>query len=257
VAYINIDGVKIYYATNRRSWKKATDKQLIFVHGAGGDHRTWVYQMSYFRGQYAVYAVDLPGHGFSGGEGFSEIEKYADFIKKFLIVLGLKDSILIGHSMGGAIILMVALNPIEHLKGLVLVGSGARLRVNPMFLEKFKEINEESAELFCKYAFAEECDKNLIDASKEMIYRTKSEVFYNDFVACDKFDIMQELYRIEVPVLVIGSTEDKMTPLKYSEYLNKNIKGSELSIIEGAGHMLMMEKYKEVNQAIGNWLRKF
>lgn len=257
MAYIGIEGVRIYYATNRRSWKKEDKMQLVFVHGAGGDHRTWVYQVSYFRKKFAVYAIDLPGHGFSDGSGYADIESYAEFVNKFLITLGLRESILVGHSMGGAIIQAIGLNLIKHVKGLVLVGTGAKLRVNPLFIEKFKVVNEESAELFCKYAFAEGCDKVLIDSSKEMILKTNSDVFYNDFIACDKFDLMNEVERIDLPVLILGSSEDKMTPLKYSEYLHNRIKNSVLSIIEGAGHMLMMEKPDLVNREIEGWLKKF
>lgn len=257
MAYIGIEGVRIYYATNRRSWKKEDRMQLVFVHGAGGDHRTWIYQMSYFRKKSAIYAIDLPKHGFSDGSGYANIESYAEFVKKFLITLGLRESILVGHSMGGAIIQMIGLNPIKHVKGLVLIGTGAKLRVNPLFLEKFKVVNEESAELFCEYAFAGDCEKELIDSSKEMVLKTNSEVFYNDFIACNKFDLMTEVERIDLPVLILGSTEDKMTPLKYSEYLHNKIKNCVLSVIEGAGHMLMMEKPDLVNRAIENWLKKF
>ncbi len=257
MAYIIIEDIRIYYATNKKSWKKGENKQLVLVHGAGGDHRCWVYQMSYFRKNYEVYAVDLPGHGFSGGKGYSDIESYSEFIKKFLIILGLKNSILIGHSMGGAIIQIIGLNPIEHVKGLILVGTGAKLKVNPTFLEKFKEINDESVELFCRNAFAENASKELIDSSKEMILNTRSEVFYNDFIACDKFNIMNEVKNINVPALILGSTADKMTPMKYSEYLNKEIKNSVIKVIPDAGHMLMMEKPELVNKAIEDWLSNY
>jgi pimeloyl-ACP methyl ester carboxylesterase len=255
MAYITIDEEKIYYATNRQSWKEESRTKLIFIHGAGGDHRVWVYQAEYFRKEYGIYSLDLPGHGFSRGTGSATIEEYAHFVKQFLTILGLKQSILVGHSMGGAIVQKVALDPIPHLKGIVLVGTGAKLRVNPVLLEKFKNINEESAGLFCKYSFAENVEAELLDKAKEMIMNTPSTIFYNDFVACDNFDVLNEVSRISFPALIIGATQDQMTPLKYSQYLQQRIPHSHLSVIENAGHMMMMENPPQLNRAIEDWLK--
>ncbi|OGF68108.1 MAG: hypothetical protein A2Y62_05595 [Candidatus Fischerbacteria bacterium RBG_13_37_8] len=228
---------------------------MIFIHGAGGDHRVWVYQAEYFRKEYGIYSLDLPGHGFSKGTGSVTIEEYAHFVKQFLTVLGLKQSILVGHSMGGAIVQTVALDPIPHLKGIILVGTGAKLRVSPLFLEKFKNINEESASLFCKYSFAENVQPELLDKAIEMIMNTPATIFYNDFVACDNFDVLNEVNRISLPALIIGAAQDQMTPLKYSQYLQQQICNSQFAIIENAGHMMMMENPSQFNQVIEAWLK--
>ena len=68
------------------------------------------------------------------GEGEEEIERYAEHVHSFLKVLGLEKIFLAGHSMGGAIVQAMALSHPEMIKGIVLVGTGARLKVFPMIL---------------------------------------------------------------------------------------------------------------------------
>lgn len=256
MAYINLENNKIYYATNRKSWKTESGLQLVFIHGAGGDHRVWIYQIEHFRTKYSYYALDLPGHGFSKGDGLTAIDAYAHFVSKFIVTLGLKESILIGHSMGGAIAQIMALKYSTHIKGTVLVGTGARLKVSPFFLEKFKNINSETAELFCKYAFAQNTANEIILKATEMILHTPSEVFHNDFIACNNFDSMDELKHIHLPALIIGASHDQLTPLKYSKYLHEQITFSQLITVENAGHMMMLENPMVVNQTIDKWLEE-
>ena len=76
-----------------------------------------------------------------------------------------------------------------------------------------------------------------------------------DYAACNGFDVMGELGRLAVPALVVVGSEDRMTPVKYSQYLHEHLRGSRLTIIPGAGHLAMAEKPAETNAAIGEFLR--
>ena len=69
-------------------------------------------------------------------------------------------------------------------------------------------------------------------------------------LACSKFDLTGELKKINAPVLVICGTEDKMTPPASSEQIAAGIAGAKLVLIEGAGHMVMMEKPAAFNDAL-------
>jgi pimeloyl-ACP methyl ester carboxylesterase len=77
---------------------------------------------------------------------------------------------------------------------------------------------------------------------------------HDDFAACDKFDVMDELAGIGCPTLVLCGGDDKLTPAKYARYLRDNIPGAELAIIPQAGHMVMMERPSLVNDAIERFL---
>ncbi len=76
-------------------------------------------------------------------------------------------------------------------------------------------------------------------------------VLYGDYLACDRFDVMAELDKINVPTLIMCGDEDQLTPVKYSQFLLERIKGSRLEILPGAGHMLMMEAAELFNEKIG------
>jgi pimeloyl-ACP methyl ester carboxylesterase len=79
-------------------------------------------------------------------------------------------------------------------------------------------------------------------------------VLLNDFLCCDKFDIMDKVQNIELPTMVLCGTEDVMTPVKYARYLADRVAGSTTVIIDGGTHMVFIEKPKEVNQAIEKFL---
>jgi pimeloyl-ACP methyl ester carboxylesterase len=82
-------------------------------------------------------------------------------------------------------------------------------------------------------------------------------VTYSDFFICDKFDVLEKIELISVPCLIIVGRQDKLTPIKYSEFSHNKITQSDLQIIEDAGHMVMIEKPKEVNEAIRKFIIKY
>jgi pimeloyl-ACP methyl ester carboxylesterase len=83
----------------------------------------------------AVYALDLPGHGASPGPSASDISAYSELVRDFVDALELPWFLLAGHSMGGAIALDFALAYAYRLAAIMVVGSGARMRVAPQLLE--------------------------------------------------------------------------------------------------------------------------
>ena len=80
--------------------------------------------------------------------------------------------------------------------------------------------------------------------------RVAPQTLYDDFAAGDALDIMDRAGQIPVPALVICGLEDRLTPPKYSSYLAENIIGAALRWIEGAGHMVMVEKPEHVAKAV-------
>jgi pimeloyl-ACP methyl ester carboxylesterase len=80
------------------------------------------------------------------------------------------------------------------------------------------------------------------------------EVLYGDFLACNRFDLREEVERIDLPTLVICGREDELTPVSYSEFLHRRIKGAALEIIPDAGHMVMMEAPDPFNRAVRDFV---
>ena len=245
---VDVNGVPIFYV--RRLGGK---HKLVFVHGAGGSHQIWLHQVNALR-QVNAYAPDLPGHGRSGNEGRGSIGEYGDLIIAFLDVLGIEKAVISGHSMGGAIALDLALRYPERTGGLVLVCTGARLRVTPLILDGIRQDFQGTVSLIGQFAYGPNAPPEVVRLGQEQMARTPTEVLYHDFAACDAFDVRDRLAEIHCPTLVISATADRLTPLKYGDYLQKHITGARLTVIEDAGHMVMLERPMQVTQAIQDFL---
>ena len=106
------------------------DPTLFFIHGAGGNAAIWDEQAAYFRGRHPVYRVELPGHGGSTASGEEKIGDYANRVRVVLEGgFSSRPYVLVGHSMGGGIVLDLALDPPPGVEGVVLVATGAKLAV--------------------------------------------------------------------------------------------------------------------------------
>jgi pimeloyl-ACP methyl ester carboxylesterase len=224
---------------------------IIFVHGSGSCGDIWRYQTEYFPGS---HAVNLPGHPY--GQALQSVEECVEWLNEYIQGKGFKDVALTGHSFGGAIALMYALTYPQELKGVIIIGSGARLRVHPMFLipcekaikgntQKWYELVEEM------YGLAPE------DYKREMVEKQKAigpAVMLNDFLCCDKFDIMDRVHEIKVPTLIICGESDVMTPAKFADYLGARIANSKVVVIPETSHFVLAEKPEAVNKAIQDFL---
>ena len=226
---------------------------LVFIHGAGGSRLIWDRQVVELSGAYRVTAVDLPGHGRSGPPGRRTIGEYAVDVATYLTKAGSWPAVLVGHSMGGAIALTVALEQPELVSGLVLVSTGARLRVSPVVLEGLVNDSEAAMKLINDFAFGPDAGARLREVGESAIRKAGPETLLGDLRACDAFDAMGRLSSVGVPALVICGTEDRLTPIKYAGFLASGIPGARLETVDGAGHMVMLERPAAVSQAIGQF----
>ncbi len=249
--YVTVAGERTFYALYQGDLRGK--RHLVLVHGAGGSHLDWPAPLRRLGGA-NVYALDLPGHGRSEGAGRSSIAAYRDFLLAFLDALGLEKAIVVGHSMGGAVALDFALHYMDRLAGLILVGTGARLRVLPAILTGLLTDFEATVDLIVSYAFGPSASEQLKRLGHQRLLRTPSQVLHGDYAACDTFDVMERLGEIRCPTLVIGGTADMLTPPKYSVYLRDNISGAELVLVDGAGHMAMLEKPEVVAKAVSEFI---
>ena len=227
---------------------------LVMVHGAGGRAQIWQNQIVLLDESINALALDLPGHGNTAGNGRSLISEYAQWLVDIVKKVFDSPIFLMGHSMGGAIVQEVALTSPRSLEGIILVGTGARLKVAPMFLDGLLNNFEQTLEAVMGFAYAPGTARSLIEQGKEIMIGTGSKVVYNDFLACDRFDSRQALVQIHHPCLVLCGEKDKLAPLKLSVALKENIEGSTLKIIPDAGHMVMIERYVEMNEAVQDFV---
>lgn len=224
---------------------------LIFIHGSGDSSLAWHYQIQAFP---QAKAVDLPGH--PQGEPCSSIEQYAEWLNDYILRNKYEPAILAGHSMGGAIAQMHALKYPENTTALILIGTGARLRVDPALLSMIGDgiANPEKWFNDLVKPFYKDIPAEAKEPILKRIKENGAKVQLNDLLCCDKFDIMDEVEQIKVPTLIICGSKDIMTPPKYSSYLASKINGAKLVVVDEAGHLVFSEKPQAVNQAIGEFL---
>ncbi len=236
-------------------WPLDPDKStLIFVHGSGGSSVLWQSQVEALADRVNTLALDLPGHGRSQGPGLERIEDYADAVSEFIESMEVPNVIPCGLSLGGGIVLQLLLDHPARIRAGVLVSTGARLRVMPLIFETIQNDFNAYVESMGTSSVSPKTDPEKIAPLTEATARCRPEVILGDFRACDSFDVMSRVDSIEVPVLVVTSEDDRLTPPKYGAYLEERIRGARRSHIMDAGHLVPMEKPEEVNQAITEFL---
>jgi len=227
--------------------------KLVFVHGSGGMGDLWQFQRQYFKD---ADTVDLPGH--PEGKLCTSINEYTAWLHRYIEKNGYKNVVLVGHSLGGGIALSYALSYPEDLAGIVLIGSGARLRVLPQILEAIKDrLNDKQGWLNdIVIPFHATLDAKTRDALLPKLAAIGPAAQLNDLLCCDKFDVMDKIGSIRTPALAIVGDQDTMTPVKYAQYMAKNMPDCRLAVIEGATHIVFLEKPEAVNKAIEGFLKE-
>lgn len=232
---------------------------IVFIHGSGDTARIWRPQLDYFGPSRAI-AIDLPGHGERADSLPSDagVQEYARAAYEIVVnELKLDHPIIAGHSLGGAIALMMALDyGTTELGGLILIGTGARLRVLPELLATAQTTPQKATLQLKAMSIAPTTPVTMPAELMNEQVTPGPNVLYRDLAACNSFDYMTRISEISLPTLIICGAEDRSTPVKYSQYLHDHISGSTLRIIPNAGHYVFREQPEAVNHAIEEWLQQ-
>ncbi|HEY7094332.1 MAG TPA: alpha/beta hydrolase [Ktedonobacterales bacterium] len=227
---------------------------LVFVHGSGDSAKSWARVIAALPDIPCV-ALDLPGHGAlieQPGPGAMSVGNYAAFVRAEIEHRVLTGARVIGHSLGGAIALQLALDAPDLVGGVGLVGTGARLRVLPDLLAAAQTDQVVAQPQLTGFGFAPGHE-----AARERFLREMEPVapgtLYRDLAACDAFDCRDQLERITCPALIVVGTEDHLTPPKYATYLYDHLSQATLVEIAGAGHYLQHEAPEELAVALRDW----
>jgi len=250
---VSVNGRQISYWTGRRGILEGRET-VLFIHGAGGGQYSWSYQKVFFEKEFNPIIIELPGHGESEGAGEQEVARYAEHVEAFLKALGLLKTFLVGHSMGGAIVQTLALSHPGMINGIVLVGTGARLKVLPMILNGIKDDFEETVQKINQMAYSRKAPPTLIERGAAEMLQSRAEILYGDYLACDRFDLMNEIKKIGLPTLIVCGEDDQLAPVKYSQFLHDRIKGSKMEILPEAGHKVMIETPQLFNEKIKEFI---
>lgn len=262
----SFDGTKIWYQINR---KKESNLFLLFIHGWANNFTAWKEEESFFRKKgYSTINLDLRGHGKS--EKPEDKKQYSlDCFTKDIHSIIKKEKIdnfiLVGHSMGG----MIALDYFKHysrqnkIKGMVLCNTSyknplddARNRKYSNMIKRIlRYINSKDYKNRDEFFVKREIDLNEFRGSSDfsIFFKGLKNASIKSVLSCleamGRFNLGGVLHKVNVPVLVIYGSEDKIIPLKYSFRLYLTIKGAQIRFVRKGSHQVnitnpeLVEKY--------------
>ena len=238
---------------------RANAQRVIYVHGTGCNARVFKSHLTKLSVDHEIVALDLPGHGKSSGNGFRSAVEHAFYVGALAEHLGWSSCIVAGHSLGGGIALATAVYFPKIVSGLILIDTGARLRVSPKVIEFARRValRDEPAKVDSRFGYAQSTPQSIVDTVNAINVGCDPKVIYKDWIADDSFDFMNRLGSIDVPTLAICGKEDPLTPLKYHEYLRDNLADCELITIGDAGHWPFVEQPLAFDKAILKFLDRF
>jgi pimeloyl-ACP methyl ester carboxylesterase len=228
---------------------------IVLVHGAGMDHTAWHNQTrSLAHTGLAAVAPDLPGHGRSEGPAPTTVEEMAVWTVALLDVLGLERTSLAGHSMGSLVALEVAATHPERVERLVLTGASGAMGVHPDLLAAADDDLALAARFISGWSFGGRGRMGghprsgtwLRGAGIHLVEASPPGTLAAGLRACLAYPGLERAALVEAPALVIAGTADRMTPPEASARLAATLPGGRLVELEGAGHLAMAERPREV-----------
>lgn len=261
---IRLNNHVAYAATGREDLVPGLTN-IVFIHGAGLDHTVWTLFNRYFaRNGFNSIAVDLPGHGRSGGLPPSSIEESARWLTDLLNALEIENATLVGHSMGALVALETAHLARSTIDRLVLLGAAVPMTVADPLLSAAGANDHSAVDMIMlfSHAYASQLGGNpvagihILNSNMRLLERHLENVLYTDLKACHEYaGGLEAAAGINIPVNLILGAEDRMTPPAQAAGLINALDGAKVDILPGCGHMMLSEQPEAVHCALAGILR--
>jgi pimeloyl-ACP methyl ester carboxylesterase len=256
---LDVDGEPVFAATGGRAFERQ-QPTVLFIHGAGMDHTVWALQTRYFahHGR-SVLAVDLPGHGRSGGAPLRSVEAMADWIPRVLDTADVAGAALVGHSMGALVALAAAAAAPARVRSLALIGVAERMPVHADLQEAAEDNRRLAPELVASWGHGRSGHVGgnpapglwMMGGALTLLERAPAGVLAADLAACSAYDgARAAAARVACPTLLLLGAADRMTPPSKAKPLGAAISGSRTVTLPETGHMLMTERPDAVIDAL-------
>ena len=247
---ISDDGVMINYYI-----KGNEKKALVFVHGYSCSSEYWWPQLEYFSKDHTVIAVDIAGHGKSGlNRQEYSMDAFGNDVTSVIEHLDLEEVVLIGHSMGGPVIVKAA-NKLGVKTRLIVgvdtfhdlstegIGGFARTAVNTMFKLFYESMTEDSIDDF----FIDKTDEDLARWIRNDALKSPKHISQGTLDALLTMNYPESLRELSIPIVALNARTFRETKLDSNMNTYKNL---QIEFMEDVGHFIMLERPVEFN----NWL---
>ena len=227
---------------------------VVFVHGALNDHSVWTLLARWFAHHgHGVLAVDLPGHGRSGGAPPASVEAAADWLLALLDAAGVARAALVGHSMGSLIALEAAARAPQRATRLAMIGTAYPMKVSEALLNTARDAPLRAIDMVNAFSHSGIAAKPsypgpgawLHGSSRALMRRMQAgqagvNLFHHDFGVCDRYaGGLEAAAALRCPASLILGAQDQMTSPRQARALADALKARVHSV--AAGHALMSE----------------
>ena len=249
------DGIRVHFEVEGRG-----APALVFVHGWSCDRKYWNGQVEHFAKQYQVVTIDLAGHGESGdGRRVWTMPAFGGDVVAVIEKLDLRDVVLIGHSMGGDVIVEVAFALPEHVAGIVWVdtystlGAPSTPEALERFVQPFREEFVPAAQSLIRRMFPPGSDPELVERVVADMSGRPPEIAVDvmEHAVANEDAVLEALPKLTAPVVAINP-DYRPTDV---ESLARH--GVNTVFMPRVGHFLMMEDPETFNRLLGETIEDF
>jgi pimeloyl-ACP methyl ester carboxylesterase len=245
-----IKNILTNYYTNSNS--VSDDSTLIFLHGWRSEAKAWTSVMNNIEGKFNYFAIDLPGFGNTKNiEGIKNIYDYKNFVKEFIKKLSIKNPILVGHSFGGRVSILLASDDEVDIKQLVLVDSAGF--TNGSISKSLIKLAAKLVKPIFKLFKLNKLRKRIYKAIGSEDY-VESQELKQIFLETINEDLTEFIKKINCKTLIVWGTLDKATPVSYAHRMNLLIKNSKLELLQNAGHFSFIDEKEKFNELLTSFI---
>lgn len=225
---------------------------VLFIHGTGGNGRLWSRQVAHFGERHSPIAVDLPGHGRSGGlDGPASVDEAAALLANVLEQLASPPAVVVGHGLGGKIALAMALDHASRVRAVVTVGTTtAPLDAADEIAVLRDVVRGRRSQSFDTPLFAAKPDMTVMREVWGEIVKTDPRVRLQDLQVYAGCDLRSRLSSLSVPARILHGADDGYCARSCGEEIAAAIPDARFESVADAGHVAQLEQPQRVNAVI-------
>ncbi len=260
---LEVQGLPVF-ATTGGAAHDQTQPLIVFLHGAGMDHSVFALQSRWFAHHgWRVLAVDLPGHGRSGGAPLADVPALADWTAELVATRGGRAA-LVGHSMGALIALATAARRPERVLGIGLIGVAEKMPVHPDLLKAAKEGRHDAVDMVAIWGLGGPATRGgnpspgqwMLGGALRLLEQAPAGALFADLSACNAYGSgSEDAGKVACPAALVLGERDMMTPVKSGPALAARIAGAKTTVLPEAGHMMTVERPTETLSALSATLK--
>ena len=239
---------------------------LLLVSGLGGRASFWSHQVPPFSGHFQVVTHDHRGTGASTRSNITySVGQMSEDVIRLMDALSISSTALVGHSTGGAIAQHLAINHPDRLSRIVLSASwpGPSDYFQELFKLRRRILQESGADAYLLDGILRAYPPQVFDEKSTLLAGANKdrlasfpgeEIEVSRIQAVLAHDLRGQLSSIDLPTLVIGASDDQITPAAFFDELAANIPGAQKVILPFGGHFVPQVRPSEYNEAVLNFL---